>query len=503
MQRVLAADFRTILVAVEVQIWACAGLHALCSGSLGVPARWYIVAVSIALSTNRVMRDNREWTRMINRVLVVLILLLGLSLAVPAAAGELDEAVAAAHRGDYAAALKRLSPLAETGDARAQFDVGFMHAYGWGFQRNPAEAIAWYRKAAEQGLGVAQHFLGLAYLNGEGVRPNDQEAARWFSRAAAQGFAQSQYLLGVMLLDGRGLQQDAIQGYAWIVMAGQGGVRSAGRTVQRLPLTGAQRAQAQEIIAHWKPKPESAVSTIADPDAGDLLGLDHHLGEVVDAASWPASAIGVVTVAHFSTGGQCTGTLVAPRLVLTAAHCLFNGTAPITPGNVHFLAGMDKGTPASSATAERFVVAKAFVPTLRDKWTLDRSPSDWALIVLREPIPARPVAVKALMPERLKAATQAGAISEIGYGEERRYSPTAQRNCRAESARDSRLLLVRCLANYGYSGSPVLAEIDGALVVIGLFSAFQEETRLMFAPSASQFEAAVRDEIAAEAAPVR
>jgi uncharacterized protein len=438
---------------------------------------------------------------MFNTALALLILVLGL--VGPVAAAELDDAVAAARRGEYATAWRRLSPLAEKGDARAQFDIAFMQAYGWGVPRNPAEAIVWYRKAADQGLQVAQHFLGLAYVNGEGVRPDDVEAARWFTRAAAQGFSQAQYMLGLMTVDGRGVQKDLVQGYAFIVMAGQGGVRSAARLIQQLGLTEVQRAQAREIIDRWKPKLESSLASVANPRAEELLGLDRHIGEVVDPSTWPASAIGVVTVAHFSTGGWCTGTLVAPRIVLTAAHCLLNGTEQISPASVHFLAGMDKGAPASSSAAERFIVAKDFVPTLRDKWTIDRSPADWALVVLKDALPVRPIAVKVLTGEEVRAAALAGTVSEIGYGQERRFSPTAQKNCRAELGKDNRLLMVQCLANFGYSGSPILADVNGIPAVVGIFSAFHEETRVTIAASASQFEAAIRDQIGADAGPAR
>src|SRR5262249_16611970 len=89
-------------------------------------------------------------------------------------------------------------------------------------------------------------------------------------------------------------------------------------------------------------------------------------------------------------------------------------------------------------------------------------------------------------------------ISEIGYGKERRYSPTVLRNCRADQAEDVRILMVRCLANFGYSGSPILAEVNGTPTVIGIFSPFQPETREMFACSAGQFEETLKQLIKAQ-----
>jgi V8-like Glu-specific endopeptidase len=326
--------------------------------------------------------------------------------------------------------------------------------------------------------------------NSSGSRPMQLSSSQFFRSRVCD----TQYMIGLMTMNGRGVPKDLVQGYAFLVMAGQGGVRSAGRVVQTPALTEAQRGQAQEIIDRWKPKPESSLACSASTGMSGRSWIPR-------TGRLRRSALSPLRISTRAAGARAT--LVAPRIVLTAAHCLLNGTELISPGNVHFLAGLNKGTPVSTSAAARFVVAKEFVPTLRDKWTIDRSPADWALVVLKDAVPIRPVVVKALTREELRDAVLAGTISEIGYGQERRFSPTAQRNCRADWGKDNRLLIVQCLANFGYSGSPILADINGIPAVVGVFSAFHEETRVTIAASASQFEAAVRDQIGAEAGPTR
>ena len=46
----------------------------------------------------------------------------------PAVAGQFENATAAYERGDYATALQLLQPLAEQGDATAQYNLGIMYA---------------------------------------------------------------------------------------------------------------------------------------------------------------------------------------------------------------------------------------------------------------------------------------------------------------------------------------------------------------------------------------
>jgi TPR repeat protein len=105
------------------------------------------------------------------------------ALLVGPAAGDYRAGKAAYQRGDYATALGEWLPLAQRGDASAQYNLGVMHAEGRGVPRDDAAAVRWYRKAADQGDVDAQRSLGLMYATGRGVPRDDVEAWRWLRKA--------------------------------------------------------------------------------------------------------------------------------------------------------------------------------------------------------------------------------------------------------------------------------------------------------------------------------
>jgi len=73
------------------------------------------------------------------------------------------------NEGDYATALNTFRPLAEQGEAQAQFKLGVMYHQGFEVEQDYEEAIRWYRQATDQGLASAQSNLGGMYLHGLGV----------------------------------------------------------------------------------------------------------------------------------------------------------------------------------------------------------------------------------------------------------------------------------------------------------------------------------------------
>ena len=194
-------------------------------------------------------------------------------------------------------------------------------------------------------------------------------------------------------------------------------------------------------------------------------------GDLADSSVWPISAVGVVTTYFHSdrrTGKTlCTGTLVAPDIVLTAAHCLFPADDVAMPGSVYFSAGGDRGAPGAGSGARRLEIAPDFDP--RELRTLDAAARDWALIYLRSALPQRPVIVRSPTSDDLGAIFAAKSAMQIGYGIDRPAAPSIFRHCEIYESPSVEVLIHRCLVNYGYSGAPILADFYGqpAIIAIG------------------------------------
>jgi TPR repeat protein len=88
---------------------------------------------------------------------------------------------------DFQAASQEWRPLAEQGNATAQYNLGFMYNNGEGVLQDYAEAVKWYRLAAEQGNADAQYKLGVMYTNSRGVLQSNAMAHMWFNIASANG----------------------------------------------------------------------------------------------------------------------------------------------------------------------------------------------------------------------------------------------------------------------------------------------------------------------------
>ena len=136
----------------------------------------------------------------------------------------LDKKVWDAYKaGDYEVALKSWEPLAETGDAYAQVNLGVMYSQGHGVVQDDKEAFKWFKLAAEQGYSPGQWRLAIMYKTGTGVVQNYEEAAKLYKLVAEQGDAYAQNALGFMFSNGFGVPQDNVKAYLWFTVAGDSG----------------------------------------------------------------------------------------------------------------------------------------------------------------------------------------------------------------------------------------------------------------------------------------
>lgn len=203
-------------------------------------------------------------------------------------------------------------------------------------------------------------------------------------------------------------------------------------------------------MAKWRRALGAAVLAV-------LPGIGDGTRQVVDPQVAPWSSL----VRVQSPGaGRCTGVVIGPKQVLTAAHCLFNARTGhfLPPESVHVLSRYAAGRFASHGVAVTYRTLDGWVPGHPPRFGRDA-----AVLTLAEAVdaPALPL-----------AEAGAGEVLLGGYNQDRAEVLEADPACRlmgfTRDAAGESLLRHDCAATRGTSGGAVFVRAGEGWAVGGL-----------------------------------
>jgi protease YdgD len=193
-----------------------------------------------------------------------------------------------------------------------------------------------------------------------------------------------------------------------------------------------------------------------DSGSKNIFGSDDR--QPITATQSPWSAIG-----RLSNG--CTATLIDTRLILTAAHCVFNPDGSWTNENMTFSPNMISGSARHTVGTERV-------------WYGTRTPysdsasvgADWAIYLLDTDLGSTYgwVGVKDYNPSNGDYISVAGYSADYDGG----YTATVHLDCRVQGRDPSGNFYHDCDMTRGSSGGPVFASFGGSSerVIVGVQS---------------------------------